>query len=373
MSSNLTEQENLKKQAMEHGQAPIPILIMESVKNRQTYYHSSGFTSSGDIITDQSIFRIGSLTKIFTSIAVLQLAEQGKFSLDDKISRYLPELSKLRMVESKEDINNARYTETPITIWDLLLHTGGFAYDFTSDLAKELSETYPDENLSKCVFSKPGEYWRYSCGTEWLGKLVEVFGLSLLVYFQREIFEPLNMMSTSYSVPVNNYAHLVPTLQRKLDGRLSVHSKYEKRFRNEPVGDGGLFSTGNDITQFLRTLGSFAGVKSKLHLGKKSYELLTEPQVRVKAPSSIKSSVRHLSNDFNFIDINRDSWTAALLYKTMDAPVAPQPLLMGAGMFNTYLWLDLQRKRSGLVFSQILPFCDVEIVRIATQRSQIAS
>ena len=173
--------------------------------------------AAGDDLEADDIFRIFSMTKPITSVAVMMLHEEGHFFLTDPIGRYIPELAQLQVVQlegqpSPDDIPTER--ARPITIQDLLRHTSGLSYGIFSNTA--VDQLYRRQNvlgqatiadmvteLSKIpLVYQPGTQWNYSVSVDVLGRLVEVVsGQPFDVFLSERIFQPLGMVDTGFYVP----------------------------------------------------------------------------------------------------------------------------------------------------------------------------
>ena len=170
-------------------------------------------------LSKNDLYRMYSMTKPITAVAIMQLYEQGHFKLTDPVTRWLPELEGLRV--RNLDGSLAR-VETPITMHHLLTHTAGFSYGF--DLSDPLDEAYRAANLwgaadlddwvrrvaTLPLKFQPGARWHYSIASDITGLLVQrMSGQSLSVYLQRAIFEPLKMADTFFEVPTPQRARLL--------------------------------------------------------------------------------------------------------------------------------------------------------------------
>jgi len=229
-------------------------------------------------MTDDTIFRIYSMSKPVTSVAAMILVEEGKLALDDPISKYLPELTKMTvLVETKSDDGETRHDEVPverpITVRDLLRHTSGFTYGFFGN--SEVDKRYrkagvlvTDQTLVDTVKKlsqiplkhQPGSRWHYSVSTDVLGRVIEVAsGQSLDQFFQKRIFEPLGMKDTFFTVPQDKLPRLAQMYAPKARGglrpTLAIRSRRfvdsSNRFYS---GGGGLCSTASDYMAFCRML-----------------------------------------------------------------------------------------------------------------------
>jgi methyl acetate hydrolase len=191
------------------------------------------------------------MTKPVTSVALMQLIEQGRLGLDDPAEKYLPELAGLKVFESFDAATGAyqlRPASRPPTVKHFLTHTSGLAYPFTSaiwrDFKPRAGETYP---FGGPLLFDPGERWHYSTSTDVVGKLVEVVsGQKLEDYFRQHIFAPLKMDDTSYNVPEAKGPRLVAQQQRggeRMDGAIELQKPQLGLTIAAPIGGGGLAST----------------------------------------------------------------------------------------------------------------------------------
>lgn len=229
-------------------------------------------------MTEDTIFRIYSMSKPITSVAAMILVEEGKLKLDAPVSEYLPELSNLKvLVEKKDDDGTTRYEEVPparpMTVRDLLRHTSGFTYGFFGN--SEVDKRYrragvltTDRTLEDTIRKlagiplafHPGTRWHYSVSTDVLGRVVEVTsGKSLDEFFRDRIFQPLGMNDTFFTVPSGKLPRLAqmyaPDNRGGLKPALALRSR---RFVNPAnrfySGGGGLCSTAADYLAFCQML-----------------------------------------------------------------------------------------------------------------------
>ena len=184
-----------------------------------------------DPVQKDDIYRIASQTKAITSVAAMMLYEEGKFLLDDPVSRYIPEFAK-PVVLDKFNAADSSYTTVPakseVTIRHLLTHTSGIGYagigsreanaiyaraDIPSGIGTGNGHALATDmkRLAKLpLLHQPGERWTYGLNTDVLGYLVEVLsGMSLDRFFQTRIFEPLGMKDTYFNVPAAKHSRVV--------------------------------------------------------------------------------------------------------------------------------------------------------------------
>ncbi|MBI4909105.1 MAG: beta-lactamase family protein [Acidobacteria bacterium] len=245
-------------------------------------------------LTNDSIFRLASMTKPITSVAVMMLLEEGKFLLSDPVSRFIPEF-KNSMVKVINPPGSSRQgfklvpAANEITIRDLLSHSAGLAgptsVALQADLERFRAETPKGETIAQYTrrLAKlplnfhPGTAWEYGPATNVLGYLVEVVsGMPLDRFFADRIFKPLGMTDTFFYVPDNKLDRLV-TLYRPEGGTLRpVAPARQQRGSNVFFsGAGGLSGTAEDYFRFCQMLlnrGSYNGARL---LSPKSVQLMT--------------------------------------------------------------------------------------------------
>jgi CubicO group peptidase (beta-lactamase class C family) len=270
---------------------------MVARKGRLVYADQWGMrdVAAGDALEADDIFRIFSMSKPITSVAVMMLFEEGHFMLTDPVGRYLPELGSVEVAvlgegaASSDDIPTER-AQRPITIQDLLRHTSGLTYGVFSNTAVDqayraqgaLSVPTIEEMVAVLggipLMYQPGERWNYSLSTDVLGRLVEVVsGQPFDVFLRERIFEPLGMEDTGFSVPALDrhrlsrpYGHTGPTRSLAL-GDTTGYDESVTRFS----GGGGLVGTAADYLRFAQMLlngGELEGVRI---LSPTSIELMT--------------------------------------------------------------------------------------------------
>jgi CubicO group peptidase (beta-lactamase class C family) len=208
-------------------------------------------------MTEDSLFRVYSMTKAVTAVAVMVLVEEGKLRLADPASKYLPEFKNVRV----EAGGAPRPPSREITIEDLLLHTSGLSHR-TSELYRKLRVRSRDESLPRFIanitraplMEDPGTRFRYSEATTVLGRIVEVVSSrSFDVFVTERVLRPLGMNDTSFWVEGAAAPRLVTVYQRGNDGVPAPYEIEEVPFTQKPAlmeGAVGLVSTANDFLRF---------------------------------------------------------------------------------------------------------------------------
>lgn len=254
-------------------------------------------------ISSETRFRIASLTKAITTVAVLQLVEDGVVSLNDPVSDYIPEFAEMKVAtdELSNDEGGFETTELvrPITIHHLLTHTEGLAYAFipSSDLAMTHAMANPyrqsgvladrvDKLATLPLFDQPGEKYRYGYGLDIAGRVIEIAsGVSLEAYFNERIFTPLGMTSTEFFIDETDFEGLAVVYSNTADGALlKTEADPYKLAPNAQgqgwmSGGGGLISTGADYSRFLSMLLNDGALNGRRILSPASVDLMMQRAV----------------------------------------------------------------------------------------------
>ena len=315
------------------------------------------------------IFRIASMTKAITSVAVLKLWEDGKINLDDPIEKYIPEFKDAEILETFNE-KDSSYTSKPstkkITIRQLLTHTSGIGYDFIDgnpsikaifhkkkqSFMKNGVMCFCDEdvtigeairNLADVpLHHEPGEKFTYSMGLDVLGYMIEIVsGKKLDVFYREEIFDPLDMNDTYFYLPDSKKERLVPVQTKKDDNWVIFE---DDRFNeNYPVegerkffaGGCGLSSTVEDYYKYLSVFLNNGKYKGKSFIGKQTNDLLFQNQ---------------LPDTFGF---GIGLALGIVLEKDLkNGGTGTAGTLLGGGYWNTSCFTDPNDKVIGIIFKQ---------------------
>ena len=225
-------------------------------------------------MSKDAIFRLYSMTKPFTSVAAMILAEEGKLTLVDPVSKYLPSLANLQVaVAGKDADGKMTYTlvkaERSITIQDLLRHTSGFVYGpltpnervkaAYSTLGVDWRDVTPAEQIERLAQAplahQPGTVWEYSLSTDVLGRVVEkVSGMSLGAFLTERVFAPLKIRDTAFIVPTEKVARLAqPFPADKETGKPITLLDVTVPQKND-AGGAGSAGTAADYARFLQMM-----------------------------------------------------------------------------------------------------------------------
>ena len=287
--------EHLKSRYVEPGKiAGCQVAVVR--KGSVAHYGAYGFADRERQlpVAEETIWRIYSMTKPVTGVALMTLYEKGHFQLTDPVSRFIPEWKDMKVAERGADgEKHLVEPERPVQIRDLMMHTAGIGYGQDNagiDTVRigERGGLRMDRDLESLVARlattplrfHPGRHWLYSLGLDVCGRLVEIMsGRRFDQYLADEIFGPLGMVDTAFSVPESSVGRFAASYGR--------NSKKELRLVDDPVsssylsqpsflgGGGGLVSTMGDYLKFASMLLGGGEVDGHRILGRKTVELMT--------------------------------------------------------------------------------------------------
>ena len=317
--------------------------------------HGKRSPESDEKLNTDQIIKIYSMTKSITSVGVMQLVEQKKIGLDDKLSKYIPEFSQSKVLKEGIAISPRR----EITIRDLLRHTSGLPYAFTAP--PELMLTYTVEtNNQKTLqeFAKkvsalplaehPGTEFIYGLSTDILGRVIEVVSKKPLgIYLKENIFDPLSMTDTSF-IKKKNLKEM-PLVKRdgnslKIDDLYYTTSQGTLANPFFPSGGGGLWSTIHDYTNFCIALEQGGELKGHRILNPETVSFMTQNQLDPGIGTSKDPLVSKFGLGFNIHD-----------------PVQTSSGLKGAnrwgwcGAASTFFFIDPSQNLTAVFGTQLFP------------------
>jgi len=329
------------------------------------------------VMTGDTVFRIASMTKAITSVAAMQLVEQGRLKLDEPVPGIDPTLASPQVLEGFDASGEPklRPAKRPITLRHLLTHTAGFGYEQWDPNINRYVKTagLPPRATGKLVTIRmplvfdPGDSWLYGINTDWVGRLVEATsGQPLDMYFRDNIFRPLGMKDSGYQPTPEQRARQAHLHTRQPDGSLAPQPL--ETVPAEPEfwsGGGPLYSTPRDYLTFLQML---------LHGGSGNGVQLLKPETVAEMHRNatgdipcgvLKTEMPALSNDVNLFPGAPLRWGLAYMLNVEAGPNGRSAgTLSWGGLFNTYYWLDPVRKVTGLIMTQVLPFADPRVLKL---------
>lgn len=335
------------------------------------YYRSYGWDDRENKkpLKRNAIFRIASQTKAITSVAIMMLYEEGKFLLDDPVSKYIHSFKNPQVLD-KYNEKDTTYTTIPakreVTIRDLLNHTSGIGYaqigspEFVAIYAKNRIRSFLGEGSvslaedmqklgSLPLLHNPGERFTYGLNTDVLGYLVEVIsGTSLNDFFKTRIFDPLGMKDTYFYLPPDKQNRLVFTYYADSTGALKkmppdfntngpLDIDYPKTNGTYYSGGAGLSSTILDYAIFLQMLLNGGEYNGR----------------RILSPHTIRLMTTNQLGDIPFGDNKFGLGFSLVTEKGSAASPVPQGVYSWGGAFSTSYWVDPKNKVIGLFYRQL--------------------
>ncbi|MBO1075909.1 serine hydrolase domain-containing protein [Roseomonas marmotae] len=323
-------------------------------------------------MTPETILRIYSMTKPLTSVAIMMLYEEGRFQLDDPITRFLPCFRDMRVFTGgSQGSYQSVPAERDITFRDLLTHTSGLTYGFmqasmVDALYREQGVDFQtsDRSLGEVVeaaagvplLAQPGREWNYSIATDVLGHLVAVIsGQDFGTFLRERLIQPLGMVDTDFHVPAGKLPRFAACYGRGADGRLSlIDDPQDSRF-GEPraicSGGGGLVSTVGDYVRFCQFLLNRGELDGTRLLGRKTIALMMS---------------NHLPGDMaamgqpRFSESTYEGIGFGLGFSVMLDPARAQILgspgeCAWGGAASTAFWVDPAEDMAVILLTQLIP------------------
>ena len=316
------------------------------------HFESAGYRDmeAGAAMTNDALFRIYSMTKPITGVALMMLYEEGKFRLSDPVERYIPELSDLQVAAGTDD-NGEMITEPathPMTIRELMAHTGGLTYGIFSasgvDAMYVEADLLNNDNTLKEMVTRlgaiplrqqPGTTWHYSVAVDVQGYLVEVLsGMAFDDFLDERLFGPLGMDDTDFYVPAEKVDRFAQIYTYDPEGNLAPSEMFGglNGYFEDPAfksGGGGLVSSTMDYLKFTQMLANGGEFNGERILAPLTIELMRRNQLPRGLPDNILGAPGTVFGlDFAVITdpVEAESYSAGEYY--------------WGGAAGTWFWLD---------------------------------
>jgi len=342
-------------------ESSLPSAIMGNIdKNGNMNWYAFGPSVWGgtDTVSADNIFRIYSMTKAIASVAAMQLVEQDLIGLNDPLNELMPEMASIPILDEE---GNLLETDKEITLQQLLTHTAGFGYDFTSS---RLNEFNPDDWIyeDKPRLFEPGTSWKYGTNTAWVGRVIEkISGQDLETYLRENITGPLEMNSTWFNVPKELSEKIVSLGTRDSSGIINEFVRIPQNPVTRYSAGGGLFSSPRDYLTFLKCLLNYGKYEGGQILNRETVEQMLKDHL----PKEIK--LKHEKFDNTVISFTggfydeSDRWGLAWAIEANEnESIRPINTVYWSGAANTYFSMDVENSIGIVYFTQFFPFNDKE-------------
>jgi CubicO group peptidase (beta-lactamase class C family) len=224
--------------------------------------------ASGRAMTRETIFRVASMTKPITATALMRLVEQGKLQFEDPVAKYIPTFGSPKLKDGSPKLKDGAAARE-VTIAEVLTHTAGLASASGLQGERTLAEEVEAIGRQPLQFA-PGTKWQYSSGLTVAGRLIEIAsGMSYEDYLRKEIFEPLGMRDSGFTLTAEQAKRLATTYKPGGgDGKLAAVEIPDPTAKRMPNPSGGLYSTADDMAKFYQAvLRDLHGAKGLLDEG----------------------------------------------------------------------------------------------------------
>lgn len=361
------------KRAADAGDVPGVVAVLTD-REKTLYEGAFGKRKLGapEDMTVDTVGLIASMTKAITSLAAMQLVEQGKLELDSPASRWLPDLGKLQVLEAFDGQGTPRMRapKRPITLRHLLTHTAGFSYEFLSQTVQKVKAATDIPAFTSSEYASlkvpllfdPGDRYEYGINTDWAGLLVQqASGMKLSQYLRKHVLGPLGMKDTDIVIRPDMRRRLASIHARAQDGSLTPIDLELPQQPETEMGGQALYGTAPDYLRFVRMLlNGGQGPNGRL-LKPETVGQMSTNQIGALDVPTFKSADRALFNDLPMPEGNPQKWSLAFLINTKAMPTGRAPgSMMWAGICNSYYWIDPTTGIGGVYLTQILPFADVK-------------
>ena len=358
------------------------IVAMSGNASGVTWSGVAGERAPGIAATEDTVFRIFSMTKAIGSTAAMILIDRGKLNPDTPVEEILPQFAEIKLLEGFDgDTPRLRPPKMKATVRHLATHTSGFVYEFFSSqiISKYMEATGHPTILSGLKASlnyplsfEPGERWDYGIGIDWLCQVVEaVDGRRIDAYCQEEIFDPLGMPDTNFEVNESMANRLAVVQARGEDGQFA---DFELAPPPNPEFYGmghALYSTAPDYMQFLRMFLNKGQLDGNRILSEGAIENMFANHIGDLRVDKLTTMAPSMSADVEFFPGLKKTHSLGFMRMEEDVPGMRAAGSQGwAGVANTHFWFDPAHDIVGLIMTQSLPFLEPRFAQVYEQFEQ---
>ncbi len=324
-------------------------------------------------LTEDTIFRIYSMTKPVTSVALMTLYEQGLFSLDDPVHRYIPEWKDLGVYRAGSfPMFMTAPCHRPMTVRDLMMHTSGLTYDFlrasnVDHAYRKLQVGVPREGYTLRQMIEqlaglpleyvPGERWNYSLSVDVQGYLIEVLsGRSLPDYLRETLFEPLGMVDTGFEIRPDQVPRFASCYERSPRKEMVLNDDGQASAYRDVTfysGGGGLVSTAGDYYRFCQMLLNGGSLDGRRIIGSRTLDFMTHNHIPGGADMSTFATGSFSETIYQGVGFGLGF--ARKLDPVRNGYPASAGTYFWGGLASTLFWVDPAEELIVIFMTQLIP------------------
>ena len=323
-------------------------------------------------MSEDTVFAIFSTTKAITGTTALQCVEEGLLDLDAPAKTYAPAIGELQVIDGFDDAGQPilRAPKTDVTTRQLMLHTGGFGYDFFSETYKRLAEDFEQPSvltssraaLETPLLFDPGAKWEYGTNVDWVGQVVEgIRGKRLGAVMRERIFDPLGMDEIGFTRTQAMKTRTATMHARDTSGALAPMDDFA--LPDDPevdFGGHGLYATIPEYMKFIRMwLNDGAGQHGQVLKPETVAWAVQDGLEAHQKVGMLTGVIPELSHDAEFFPGAPKGWSYTFMVNHEQAPTGrPAGAIGWAGLANSFYWIDRKNGVGGYWATQIVPFGD---------------
>lgn len=356
------------------GDSRVPgVVAMVTDRKQDIYSGAAGDRRLGDdAMSEDTVFAIFSTTKAIAGTTALQCVEEGLLDLDAPARDYVPAIGKLQVLDGFDSAGKPmlRAPKSDVTTRQLMLHTGGFGYDFFNEKYRRMAEEHGQPSIVAAtraaietpLLFDPGEKWEYGSNIDWVGQVVEAIrGKRLGEVMRERIFAQLGMKEIAFTRTPSMKERSATIHARTADGGLSPMDGFELPDNPEvDMGGHGLYATIPEYMKFIRMwLNDGDGPNGRVLKPETVAWAVKNGLQEHQKVGMLPGVIASLSNDAEFFPGLKKSWSYTFMVNDEAAPTGrPAGAIGWAGLANSFYWIDRQNGVGGYWATQILPFGD---------------
>ncbi|MFA7280723.1 MAG: serine hydrolase domain-containing protein [Sterolibacterium sp.] len=339
------------------------------------WHGAAGERAPGQAMTEDTVFRIFSMTKAIGATAAMILIDRGKLDLSAPVASILPEFEHIQVLEGFDgNTPRLRKPRTQATIRHLATHTSGFVYEFwNKNTSRWMAQTGHPTIMSSLKASlnyplafDPGTRWDYGIGIDWLGRVVEAIdGRRIDRFCQEEIFGPFGMNSTAFECEGPLAARLGTVSARNAQGNFVPFELAPAPHPEFYAMGHALYSTAGDYMRFMRAILNKGQLDGQRVLSEQGVQTMLANQIGNLRIEKMTTVAPPISADVDLFPGTPKTHSVGFMRVEQDVPGMRSAGAQGwAGVLNTHYWFDPAKDVAGIIMTQTLPFADPKFMAV---------